>query len=101
MQDLPIPVASDSELGRLLGALEVAEAAAMAQRLIATAAVEAYRAAELEQRRSSYKPSQINRSAETLNAEHEEVLKLQRTRDLEAQRLVPLLDAVRELKLRF
>ena len=73
----------------------------MAQRLVVTSAREAYRTAELAQRRSGYRPSQIDRSAEALDAEHAQVLALQRTRDLEAQKLTPLLDAVRELKLRF
>jgi uncharacterized Ntn-hydrolase superfamily protein len=100
-ENLPIPVAPDSELGRLLATLEAAEAAAWAQRLVCTAAVEAYRAAELEQRRSSYRPSQSLNSAEALNAEHAQVLALLRNRDCEEQRLTPLMDAVRELKERF
>ena len=101
MPDLPIPVAPESELGRLLGALEAAEAEANAQRLVVTSARDAYAAAELAQRRSAYALSQSYRTAEELDVEHVKVLELWSTCDLEDRRLVPMLERARDLRQRF
>jgi len=96
MQNLPIEVAAESSLGQLLAALEAAEAAANAQRVVVAAARDSYAAEELRQRRQLYASAQPESTE--LKEKHAHLIALQATRDLEDERLNTLLTTWRVLR---
>ena len=96
MNDLPISVAPDSALGQLRTALESTEAAVEQQRQVVSAASESYRKAEHRLKRILYSPQRPE--LPELERIQAEVVALQATRDLEAERLAKLIVKMRELQ---
>lgn len=99
-QSLPVHQPG-SALAQLQSELAATEAAVDTQRLVATAAREAYREAAHSWGRLQFVPFETRPETSTLEELQADLIALQETRDLEGERLAKLIEKMRDLRARW